>query len=95
MTITKTTKAAKQAIANAKNIRCYSLSNNFSGEPIQDKPVIWGGEIVNNQYRSLIEVTQSEFLERELNGRNAKLTKGESGKYNLRVHSNLWYSFEA
>lgn len=95
MTIAKNTNKAKQAIANAKEIRCYSLENNFSGDLIADKPVIWGGEPINNQYRQLIEVSQSEFLTRELNSRHSKLTVGENGSYTLHVHSNLWYRFTA
>lgn len=103
VTITKTTKNAKQAIANARNIRCYNLSNHFSGEPLADKPVLWG-TAVGDLSRSLIEVSQSDFLFSELRSRHAKLSCAEvlqgsdwklNGHYCLHVHANLWYEFEA
>jgi len=93
MTVPKNTKRAKAAIAKAHNVRCYSLSNNFSGEPLAEKPLIWGGEIRNNCYTQLIPVSQSAFLARELNSRNVMLSE-TNGHYTLHVHSNLWYEFE-
>lgn len=85
MTVARNTKKAKQAIENAKNIRVFSLSNDFNGKPLSEKPVVPGGEVVS----------QSEFLSRELNSLHAKLTSNEIGKYTIHVHSNLWYEFEA
>jgi hypothetical protein len=35
MTIAKNTKRAKKAIANATDVRCFSLSNDFSGKLIE------------------------------------------------------------
>jgi hypothetical protein len=94
MTITKTSNRAKQAIANAKDIRCFSLSNNFSGQSLAADPVVWGGPVVENRFTELVHVTPSEFLAKELiEGRHAKLTVSESGRYTLHVHSNLWYEF--
>jgi hypothetical protein len=43
MTIRKGTNRAKAILANARNVRGYSLANNFSGTPLVDKPVVWGG----------------------------------------------------
>ena len=94
MTVPKNTKRAKHVIENARNIKCFSLSNDFRGEPLADAPMVWGGEVVNNQYTKLIPVTQAEFLARELNGHNVKLIAGENGRYCIHVHSNLWYDFE-
>jgi hypothetical protein len=92
VTIPKHTHQAKAAIASAKDVRCYSLSNNFSGEPLTEQPVVWGGEVVNNCYTKLIPVTRAEFLSRELRGRNVTLSE-HGGRYTLRVHSNLWYEW--
>lgn len=94
MTIPKNTKRAKQVLASARNIRSYSLSDNFSGRPLSEDPVIWGGPVVNNQYTKLVHIGQSDFLAYELRGLHTKLT-GESGRYCIHVHDNLWYEFEA
>jgi hypothetical protein len=93
MTVPKNTRKAKQAIASARNITCYSLANCFRGEPLTDSPVVWGGPIVNNQYRELLHVSQAEFLARELSG-HGKLTES-NGHFTLHVHDNLWYEFDA
>ena len=95
MTIPKNTNKAKRIIETARNIMCYSLDSGFIAQPLTDKPVVWGGEIVNHQHTRMIEVSQSEYLARKLNSRHVKLTAGENGHYTLHVHSNLWYSFEA
>jgi hypothetical protein len=92
MTVPKNTNKAKQAIANARNIKCYSLSNSFSGQPLADSPVVWDGPVVNCQYRNLLHVSQSEFLARELAG-HSKLTES-NGHFTLHVHDNLWYEFD-
>ena len=95
MTVAKNTNHAKQAIAKAYDIRCFSLSNNFSGAPLAEKPVIWGGPVLQGRFTKLVEVTQSEFLARELEVElHAKLTT-RGGKYTLHIHSNLWYEFAA
>ena len=94
MTIPKNTNRAKQAITNARDIRCYSLSNNFSGQPLTEKPTVWGGAIVDgHRYRDLLTVTQSEFLAHELE--HGKLSVSTEGRYTLQIHSNLWYEFIA
>jgi hypothetical protein len=99
MTIPKNTRKAKEAIAHAHNIRCFSLSDNFQGQSLTEHPVIWGGPVVQGRFTQLIPVTQSEFLKRELGIRHAKLTgplvHGTTGTYFIHVHSNLWYEFEA
>lgn len=89
MTIAKNTKKAQSLIENAKNIRCYSLNNDFTGHELVSHPSVWeGGKIIN--------ISQPEFLRRELNGLHSKLTRyNDSGKYCIHVHSNLWYEFEA
>lgn len=95
MTVPKNTNLAKYAIANAHDVKVYSLSNNFSGEPLSDKPVVWGGPIIDGRYRDLIEVSVPEFMARELKSRHAKLTLACYGRYHLHIHSNLWYNFAA
>jgi hypothetical protein len=94
MTIPKNTKKAKQAIANAHDIRCYSLSNNFSGEPLAENPGFYGGPVVDGRFTQWLRVSQSEFLAHELNEfRSAKLSENSNGSYSLHIHSNLWYEF--
>lgn len=88
MTVPKNTNRAKQAIATATDVRCYSLSNGFSGEPMIEKPVIW-------KEGKLVEVSQPERLTWELNQLRSKLIAGENGNYTIRVHSNLWYDFKS
>lgn len=95
MTIAKNTNKAKQIISEAQNIRCYSSSNNFSGAPLSDNPVVWGGEVKAGVYQSLVEISQAEFLARELNSRHAKLTVSDHGRFTLHIHSNLWYEWGA
>jgi hypothetical protein len=89
MTIPKNTNRAKKAIANATNIRCFSLSNNFTGKPLAERPLVMGTD------GESAEVTRAELLSRELSDFRAKLTASESGTYRIHVHSNLWYEFEA
>jgi hypothetical protein len=95
VTVPKNTHRAKRAIKTAREVKCYSLENHFSGQPLTEKPVVWGGPIVDCRHTQLIEVSQAEYLTRELNGHNCKLVAGENGFYTLRVHSNLWYTFKA
>lgn len=85
MTIPKNTKRAAEVIANAKNIVCYSLSNNF--QPIfmdHDCPVWREGK--------LVYLPPKQFLINELSGRHCKLSQ-YAGNFTLHVHSNLWYEF--
>jgi len=49
MTIAKNTNRAKQAVANAKDIRCFSLNNNFSGMPLADQSL--ASELKSNRSR--------------------------------------------
>jgi hypothetical protein len=95
MTVSKNTNRAKKAIANAHDIRVYSLSNNFSGQPLSDDPVVWGGPVVDNCFTELIHVKPAEFLKKELETYHAKLSVSECGRYTLQIHSNLWYEFAA
>lgn len=99
MTIQKNTRQAREAIQNAREIRCYSLSNGFSGQKLSESPTIWGPS-EGGQYPRAIQVSQPEFLAHELNSLRAKLVLspnlGESPKhYYLHIHSNLWYEFKA
>lgn len=93
MTIAKNTNKATRIIRNAKDVRCYSLSNNFTGDPLAERPVMWAGEIVEGHYVRIVEVSQAQFLMRELReNTHAKLvTNGDA--FLLSVHSNLWYEF--
>lgn len=88
MTIAKNTKKAKQILANAHAVLCYSLEGHFEAKPLCDRPVVWDNG-------SIVEVTIPEFLTRELDFYHAKLTSGERGLHTLHVHSNLWYTFAA
>lgn len=95
MTIPKNTNKAKVAIATAQNIRCYSLSNNFEGNPISDNPVAWVRK--GTEKPILTSMTPNEFLANELYGEghmHAKLSVAEN-RYTLHVHDNLWYEFYA
>ena len=91
MTIRKNTNKAKQLIANARNIRCYSLSNNFTGQPLAERPRTWAP----TANPAIIEVSQSEFLARELSDPHVTLRQDLNGRYCIDVHSNLWYEFES
>lgn len=93
MTIPKNTKRAEAILAHAANIKVFSLSNGFSGQPLAEQPVIWGGELVNHQFTKLVPVSEAEFLAHELEGRGPKMVERENGRYCIRVHSNLWYEF--
>ena len=95
MTITKTSHRASQVLQGARNIRCYSLSNNFSGEALAEKPVIWGEPKPGEHYRPLVEVSQVGFLRHELQSRSTKLSDSGNGHYTIHVHSNLWFSFQS
>lgn len=92
-TIAKNTNKAKQAIQNATQVLCFSLSNNFSGQPLAIKPVAWRELGTDGRFHKMVEVTLPEFLTDELNLRHSKLTIGENGHYTLHIHSNLWYDF--
>lgn len=93
MTIAKNTNRAKQVIANAHDVRCFSLSNNFSGT-LLDRPCVWCGPVVNGRRTDLVRVSDGEFLLYQLNAfRGAKLSVNTDGKYHLTIHSNLWYEF--
>lgn len=97
MTIRRGTKKAKEVISNAHNIMGYSLANNFAGNPLTDKPVVWGGPVLNGRFTELVPVTQQQWLQHELDTLPfARLTwDGDIKRYRLEVHSNLWYEFEA
>jgi len=58
----------------ARDIRCFSLNNNFCGTPVDDKAYL----------RRVLE--QFSF---------AKLRHLGGTKYQIDVHSNLWYEFAA
>ncbi len=91
MTITKNTKKAKQLIENAHDVRCFSLSNNFSGTPLPKECHVWGGP-----HRDLLTVSQQDFLAHELYiSHSTKLRQMSDGRYIIYVHSNLWYEFNA
>lgn len=99
-TVPKNTKRAKWAIEHATEIKCYSLSNHFAGDPLHERPMIWAdnpktwnGETYNS-YRKLVEVSQAAFLANELAIRNTKLVAGENGYYTIHCHSNLWFTFK-
>jgi hypothetical protein len=95
-TISKTSKRAQKLIENAVAIKVYALSDNFSGRPITDRPVIWGGPVVDNRFTQLKSVTVTEFLRHELDSmKSTKLRDNGNGTFTLDVHSNLWYEFES
>lgn len=95
MTIAKNTKRAKEILHNAHDIKCFSLANNFSGQPLPKECNVWGGPIVNGRYRDLLAVSPQEYLTHELNAYHCKLTQDSEGRYSIYVHSNLWYEFQA
>ncbi len=93
MTIRKNTDRASKILDQARNIRCYSLNNNFSGEPLAEHPVIWGEPRPGENFRPLVEVSPIGFLRHELSGFRTKLSDRGNGNYTIHVHSNLWYEF--
>jgi hypothetical protein len=95
MTIRKTTDHASKVIDGARNVRCFALSNNFSGEPLAEKPLILGEMNPGDTHRPLIAVAQQGFLRHELRTKTTKLTDSGHGRYTVHVHSNLWYTFES
>lgn len=92
MKIAKNTKKAKAALTSAKNVRCYSKGNDFSGAPMAEHPLVYVGE---SYPRQLVKVSQAEFMAEELSDRNAFLYQAIDGNYKIRIHTNLWYEFEA
>lgn len=96
MTIPKNSRRAKEVLAQARNIRVYSLSNCFHAQPITEKPCVWGGPLLNDRYTELIPVSQGEFLAHELNGmKSTRLSHDGNDSYSIHVHDNLWYEFES
>lgn len=95
MTIRRNTHRAQQVIDNARDIRCYSLSNGFSGAPLVDRPMIYGIPREGENFRPLVEVSQKGFLRHELENRSTTLSDRGNGRYTIHVHSNLWYEFAA
>lgn len=89
MTIAKNTKKAAKVLAGAFDVRCYSLSNCFTGNPIAEQPVVW-------RNGSLVHVTVPEFLTCELFSGigNARLTTS-GALFIVHVNSNLWYEFRS
>lgn len=82
MTIKKNSNRAKQAIASAQNVVCFSLTNNFFAKPLADKPyVLLRGS-----------VSQAEFLASELAMPQSRISL-LGDRYTIHVHSNLWYEF--
>jgi hypothetical protein len=59
MTIAKNTNKAKQIVANAKDIRCYSLENGFSGKPMTSGPALLTEEL--NSFRVKLVAGENGF----------------------------------
>jgi hypothetical protein len=95
MTIRKTSDRASKVLDHAHNVRCYSLSNNFRGEPLADRPVIAGVPSPGEVHQLLVEVSPVGFLRHELTSNTTKLIDSGSGHFTIRVHSNLWYIFQS
>ena len=95
MIIAKNTNRASQILQSARNIKCFSLRNGFCGEPLTDRPMIYGEPREGETHRPLVEVSQVGFLRHELRNSTTKLHENGSGVYTIRVHSNLWYEFTA
>jgi hypothetical protein len=60
MTIAKNTNKAKQVLANARDIRCFSLNNNFSGAPLTEQPTVWAGPVVQGHYTQRVALSQQD-----------------------------------
>lgn len=95
MTIPKNSHRAQQVLDQARAIKCYSLSNNFIGQPLSDRPVIWGEPLPGESRRPLVEVSPIGFLRHELTGHGPKLKDEGAGHFSIYIHSNLWYEFES
>jgi len=89
-TVPKKSPRAARVLTNAREIRCYSLSNNFTGTPLVNDPVIWAPD------GQIKHVTPTEYLTHELETMpHAKLYDEGGGKFSLLVHSNLSYEFQS
>jgi len=86
--INKTSKLARAILGKVKNVRVYSLSNNFSGEAMAEVPVRWR----DNQ---LVNCTQPEVLTENLHSIRSARLYNQGNHYVIHVHSNLWYEFES
>lgn len=79
-TIRHGTKEFDSVLRKAENICCFSLSNNFVRSPLQE------GD-------SELILPPREWLKKQSEDSSSKLLEIGSGKYRLRIHSNLWYDF--
>jgi hypothetical protein len=95
MIINRTTKRAQDVLDNAHNVRCFSLDNYFNGEPLAEKPVIWGVALPGENHRPLVEVSPIGFLRHKLESKSTKLIDNGNGFYTIHVHGNLWYTFQS
>jgi len=95
VTIRKTTDRASKVLDGARNIRCYSLDNGFTGKPLVERPIIWAEPRPDENFRQLVEVSQIGFLRHQLETSSTKLIDNGNGFYSIRVHSNLWFDFES
>ena len=69
-----------QIADTARDMRCYSLDNDFVGTPVDADRV-----------RRIIEAYW--FLPSAYSA--AKVATNHHGGYTMRVHSNLWFEFDA
>lgn len=79
----------------ARNIRCYSLDNNFAGKPLPELPQILGEMNPGDTRRPLVQVSQIGYLRHELRTKTTKLIDSGNNHFTIRVHSNLWFSFQS
>lgn len=93
-TIRKTSDRASKLLDQARDIRCFSLSNSFNGTPLPEKPLIVGEPRPGEHHRPLVNVSPTGFLRHELNKeKSTKLVDSGNGHYTIHVHSNLWFTF--
>ena len=82
-TIARSSKKFEHALEHAENVRVYTLDNGFTGK-----------ELTDDNPNKLMPVR--DWLRRELSTFSfAKLRLMADGTYQLKVHGNCWYTFEA
>lgn len=94
-TIPKNTKRAREVLAKARNVKCYTLSNCFTGTPLGPDPIDPEAWMKRKPGDTVVDTTPQGYLAAKLRMfQFSKLIDEGRGKYHLRVTSNEWYEFE-
>lgn len=89
MTIRRNSWKAKYILDSAKNVKCFTITNGFLGEPMCERPQFYrNGEMHSTTPSGYLKAIYEMF-------RHAKLTCDAPNRFCLSVTSNEWYKFEA